>query len=63
MPKAKELKPHYNMQGRYMTRCQADSDDDCTWEGCPQIRDGEPEKSGRHCPLDAEASRRAAEEY
>jgi hypothetical protein len=32
--------------------CHAHSDGDCTWEHCPQLRDGEPEKSGRHCPLD-----------
>jgi len=34
--------------------CHADRDGDCTWEGCPQLRDGEPEKTGRHCPLDIE---------
>jgi hypothetical protein len=22
----------------------------CTWEGCPQVRDGEPKKTGRSCP-------------
>lgn len=32
--------------------CHADRDGDCMWEGCPQLRDGEPKKSGRHCPLD-----------
>ena len=32
--------------------CHANRDGDCFWEGCPQIRDGEPDKSGRHCPLD-----------
>jgi len=32
--------------------CHAHQDGDCTWEKCPQIRDGEPQKSGRHCPLD-----------
>lgn len=26
----------------------------CTWYKCPQKEDGEPEKSGRHCPLDHE---------
>jgi hypothetical protein len=35
--------------------CHADSDGDCEWEGCPQKRDGEPKKSGRHCPYDQEA--------
>lgn len=44
----------YDMQGRYMTRCHADCDGECDWSECPQIRDGEPHKSGRHCPLDAE---------
>jgi hypothetical protein len=32
--------------------CHADRDGDCSWVGCPQIRDGEPAKTGRHCPLD-----------
>lgn len=36
--------------------CHADRDGDCDWEGCPQLRDGEPKKSGRHCPLDRAAS-------
>ena len=32
--------------------CRAGSDGDCYWKLCPQERDGEPEKSHRHCPLD-----------
>lgn len=32
--------------------CMADRDGDCSWEGCPQLRDGEPANSGRHCPRD-----------
>ena len=32
--------------------CQAGKDGDCIWKGCPQLRDDEPVKSGRHCPLD-----------
>lgn len=32
--------------------CHAGSDGECNWSKCPQIKDGEPEKSGRHCPLD-----------
>lgn len=32
--------------------CHADSDGDCEWAKCPQLRDGEPKKTGRHCPLD-----------
>ena len=42
----------YSMQGRRFTRCQADDDDYCIHPDCPQLRDGEPKKSGRHCPLD-----------
>lgn len=34
--------------------CHAQRDGDCSWAECPQLRDGEPEKSGRHCPLDKE---------
>lgn len=32
--------------------CHSDSDGDCAWVNCPQARDGEPQKTGRHCPLD-----------
>lgn len=32
--------------------CHADSDGDCNYPDCPQIKDGEPQKTGRHCPLD-----------
>lgn len=32
--------------------CRAHADGDCYWKDCPQKRDGEPEKTGRHCPLD-----------
>ncbi len=32
--------------------CHAARDGDCSWAHCPQIEDGEPEKSRRHCPLD-----------
>lgn len=50
--------------------CHSDSDGDCSWSRCPQNRDGEPARSGRHCPLDlispethspAEAKRAVAE--
>jgi hypothetical protein len=30
--------------------CHADSDGDCHWEGCPQLKDGEPKKTSRPCP-------------
>ena len=32
--------------------CMADCDGDCTWSGCPQLRDGEPAATNRHCPRD-----------
>lgn len=32
--------------------CQSQRDGDCIWQHCPQNRDGEPRKTGRHCPLD-----------
>lgn len=47
-----EPKARYSPARRCMTRCQADDDDYCDWKHCPQNRDGEPKKSGRHCPLD-----------
>jgi hypothetical protein len=31
--------------------CHADRDGDCNHKDCPQLRDGEPHKSGRSCPL------------
>ncbi len=32
--------------------CHAGKDGDCSWSECPQLHDGEPKKSGRHCPID-----------
>jgi hypothetical protein len=37
---------------RNSSACHSEEDGDCFWERCPQLRDGEPQKSGRHCPLD-----------
>lgn len=37
-------------------RCHAGRDGDCIDPRCPQLRDGEPAKSGRHCPLDMDDS-------
>lgn len=34
------------------TRCAAGKDGDCIHKQCPQLRDGEPHKTRRHCPLD-----------
>ncbi|HEU6454004.1 MAG TPA: hypothetical protein VN201_00915 [Roseateles sp.] len=36
-----------------LTGCAAGKDGDCTHSQCPQLRDGEPKATGRHCPLDA----------
>lgn len=33
--------------------CRSARDGECIWEHCPQLRDGEPFSTGRHCPLDA----------
>jgi len=32
--------------------CHSDDDGDCVWSECPQLRDGEPKATGRHCPRD-----------
>ena len=36
----------------FVSYCHADSDGDCDWSACPQLRDNEPSHQGRHCPLD-----------
>ncbi|WP_430229247.1 hypothetical protein [Paraburkholderia tropica] len=33
-------------------RCGASRDGECGKSWCPQLRDNEPNNSGRHCPLD-----------
>lgn len=35
-----------------LPRCAAGKDGECAHPHCPQVRDGEPAASGRHCPLD-----------
>ncbi|WP_439572607.1 DUF5131 family protein [Phreatobacter sp.] len=37
---------------RFMERCHASRDGECFAASCPQLRDGEPRRSGRHCPID-----------
>jgi hypothetical protein len=37
-----------------LTRCGAGRDGECGHTQCPQLRDGEPRATGRHCPLDSE---------
>lgn len=34
-----------------LTHCAADKDGECNHPDCPQLRDNEPYKSGRSCPL------------
>ena len=52
-PLADETPPsRFDMNRRQFTRCQADDDGYCEWTGCPQLRDDEPKRSGRHCPWD-----------
>ena len=38
--------------GALLTRCAAGRDGECGHAQCPQLRDGEPRATGRHCPLD-----------
>ena len=42
------IREYYGLDGD----CRSGGDGDCVWKHCPQLRDGEPKKSGRHCPLD-----------
>ncbi len=35
----------------HLTHCAAARDGECWAAECPQIRDGEPQRSGRTCPL------------
>lgn len=37
-----------------LKRCAAGRDGECGHTQCPQLRDGEPRATGRHCPLDNE---------
>lgn len=41
-----------DMSQRRWTFCRSDNDGDCDWDKCPQIAQGEPQMTGRHCPLD-----------
>jgi hypothetical protein len=40
---------------KILSNCMAGEDGDCFHTSCPQMADGEPERSGRHCPLDKQA--------
>ncbi|WP_186130451.1 hypothetical protein [Burkholderia gladioli] len=41
-----------NMNANPLIRCAAGSDGECKHAQCPQIRDNEPNATGRHCPID-----------
>lgn len=49
LPKPRTDKPR---DAQPLTRCAAARDGDCSHAQCPQVRDGEPNKSGRACPLE-----------
>lgn len=44
--------PEFQARRNAGERCHGGRDGDCFDTRCPQLRDGEPEKTGRHCPLD-----------
>src|SRR4026207_1265651 len=46
---------------RGMGKGRSHGDGECFWKDCPQLREGEPEKTGRHCPYDSEARAKAEE--
>jgi hypothetical protein len=46
------VSPHSEGVFPKIERCHADRDGDCNHPNCPQLRDGEPAKTGRHCPID-----------
>ena len=52
----REERRQVHMDGLGLTGCRSARDGECNWRGCPQLRDGEPKKSGRHCPLDVAES-------
>ena len=41
--------------------CHAQKDGECEYSACPQVRDQEPVRSGRHCPLDRDVLERLQE--
>lgn len=46
------LRVNVEVPPRALERCAAARDGECIHQQCPQLRDNEPAKSGRHCPLD-----------
>lgn len=49
---AKTLIEKFEIKHTEISLCHADRDGECEWHSCPQLRDKEPERTGRHCPLD-----------
>lgn len=48
---AAEIDRLLRLEAKPLARCAADDDGDCNHAQCPQRRDGEPNRSGRGCPL------------
>ena len=48
--RCKEMAEFFGVKG--FQYCHAQRDGDCIWIECPQLRDGEPVETNRHCPLD-----------
>jgi len=44
--------------GQHLASCAANREGDCNHRLCPQIKDGEPSTTGRHCPLDNQEDER-----
>lgn len=44
--------PEACVEVRPVEHCHANRDGECDAPTCPQLRDGEPEATGRHCPID-----------
>jgi len=40
-----------NETDKAVDKCQSDADGECNWDQCPQLRDAEPETTGRSCPM------------
>lgn len=53
-PLVRGMEAQLHLSRRMVTYCQADDDGHCVHKLCPQVRDGEPAGTGRHCPLDKE---------
>jgi hypothetical protein len=50
--RASQAASHDTQGAAPLTRCAAGRDGECGHAQCPQLRDGEPRATGRHCPHD-----------